>query len=119
MSRYRHLLDHVEDLLGPVQPHVVVGDGHGLEGDLLRVLEVGVRPPDAVEPLNGQQLEVIIVTAPTHQLMSPPSASAHLVLPRHVGRQPQSVIIPLLPKKYVGHVCLQVTGEIRSLEIID
>ena len=62
MSPYRHLLHHVEDLLGPVQPHVVVGDGHGLEGDLLRVLEVGIRPPDAVEPLNGQQLEVITVT---------------------------------------------------------
>ena len=76
MSLYRHLLHHVEDLLGPVQPHVVVGDGHGLEGDLLRVLEVGVRPPDAVEPLNGQQLEVIIVTAPTDVLRSPGTPSS-------------------------------------------
>ena len=78
LSRYGHLLHHVEDLLGPVQPHVVVGDGHGLEGDLLRVLEVGVRPPDAVEPLNGQQLEVIIVTAPTHvpSLSSPGTPSS-------------------------------------------
>ena len=75
----------------------MVWDGHGLEGDLLGVLKEGVRSPDPVEPLDGEKL----------------------VLPRHVGRQPQSVIIPLLPKKYVSHVCLQVTGEIRSLEIID
>lgn len=44
-------LDHVEYLLGAVQPHVVVGDSHGLERYFLGVLEVGVRPPDLVEPL--------------------------------------------------------------------
>ena len=35
-----NLLDHVEYLLRAVEPDVVVGDGHGLEGDLLGVLEV-------------------------------------------------------------------------------
>ena len=45
------LLDHVENLLGPVEPDVVVGDGHRLESHSLRVLEVAVRPPDFVEPL--------------------------------------------------------------------
>ena len=34
------LLDHVEYFLRAVEPDVVVGDGHGLEGDLLGVLEV-------------------------------------------------------------------------------
>ena len=50
------LLDHVEYLLRAVEPDVVVGYGHGLESDLLGVLEVRVRPPDVAEPLDGEQL---------------------------------------------------------------
>ena len=26
-----HLLDHVENFLGPIEPHIVVGDGHRLQ----------------------------------------------------------------------------------------
>ena len=26
-----HLLDHVEYFLGPIEPHIVVGDGHRLQ----------------------------------------------------------------------------------------
>ena len=46
-------LDHVEYFFGAVEPDVVVGDGHGLEGDLLGVLEIGVRTPDPVQPFWG------------------------------------------------------------------
>ena len=45
-----HLLDHVEDGVVEVQPEVVVWDGHGLEGDLLCVLEERVGPPDITQP---------------------------------------------------------------------
>ena len=62
----------------------MVWDGHGLEGDLLGVLEEGVRSPDPVEPLDGEKL----------------------VLPRHVGRQPQPVVPPLLPEEDVRHISL-------------
>ena len=58
---------------------------HGLEGDLLGVLKVGIRPPDEVKPLDGQQP----------------------VLPSHVFGQNQSVVIPRLSKKHVGRVSLE------------
>jgi hypothetical protein len=44
----KDLLDHVHDLLVLVEPKVMVGDGHPLEGDLLGVLEEGVRSPDVL-----------------------------------------------------------------------
>ena len=44
----KDLLDHVHDLLVLVEPEVVVGNGHPLEGDLLGVLEEGIRPPDVL-----------------------------------------------------------------------
>ena len=50
------LLDHVENLLCPVEPDIVVRYGHCLEGDLLGILEVGIRAPDSVEPFYRQQL---------------------------------------------------------------
>ena len=34
----------------------MIRNRHRLESDLLGVLEVGVRPPDLIEPLDGQQL---------------------------------------------------------------
>ena len=63
----------------------MVWDCHRLEGDLLCILEVGVWPPDPVEPFYGQEL----------------------VFPRHVGGESQPVIIPLLSKEYVRNVCLK------------
>ena len=47
------LLHHVEDLFGSVQPNIVVWNCHRLEGDLLCILEIGVWPPDPVEPFYG------------------------------------------------------------------
>ena len=70
----------------------MVWDRHCLEGDLLGILEVGVWPPDPVEPLDWQEL----------------------ILSRHVGGQPQPVIIPLLSKKYVRNICLKYTAILTS-----
>ena len=42
----KHLLDHVHNLLAAVQPQVMVGNGHPLEGDCLGILEERVRSPD-------------------------------------------------------------------------
>ena len=82
---YSCLLDHVEYLLGPVEPDIMVWYGHCLEGDLLGILEVGIRSPDSVEPFYWQKL----------------------VLSRHVLGQPQAVVIPLLAKEYVRNIRLQ------------
>ena len=78
------LLDHVEYFLSPVEPDIMVWYGHGLESDLFSILEVRIRSPYSVEPLYRQQL----------------------VFSCHVLRQPQAVIIPLLPKENIRHVCL-------------
>ena len=50
------LLDHVEDLLCSIQPDIMVWYGHGLEGDLLGIFKVRVRPPDLVQPFNREKL---------------------------------------------------------------
>lgn len=45
-------LDHVEDRLVLVQPHVVIRHGHRLEGDRLGVLKERVRSPHILQPLD-------------------------------------------------------------------
>ena len=67
----------------------MVGDGHGLEGDALGVLEERVRPPYLGEPLDGQQP----------------------VLGGHVVRQPQAVVLPALGEEHVAGVRLEKEGE--------
>lgn len=67
-----------------VEPEVVVGDGHLVEGDPLGVLEETVGSPDVVEPLHVQDA----------------------VLLRHVLRQPQAVVPPALRQEDVRHVRL-------------
>ena len=42
----RDLLDHVHDLLALVEPQVMVGDRHPLEGDSFGILEEGVWSPN-------------------------------------------------------------------------
>ena len=81
-----NLLHHVEDFFRPIEPNIVVWDCHRLEGDLLCILEIGVWPPDPVEPFYGQKL----------------------VFPRHIWGEPQPVIIPLLSKEYVRNICLKI-----------
>ena len=85
MDGLAYLLDHVEYLLGPVEPDIMVWYGHGLEGDLLGILEVGIGSPDSVEPFYWEKL----------------------VLSGHVLGQPQAVVIPLLAKEYVRNIRLQ------------
>lgn len=79
-------LDHVEDGDIPVQPDVVIGDGHLLKGDLLGVLEIGVGLPDVVEPGDGQQA---------------------VIAAGHITGKPQTVVHPALCKEYVGCICLE------------
>ena len=43
---FRDLLDHVHDLLALVEPQVMVGDRHPLEGDSFGILEEGVGSPN-------------------------------------------------------------------------
>lgn len=57
---------HVQDRLVLVQPHVVVRNGHGLEGDGFGVLEEGVWAPHVLQPFHfeepvGRGLVVIVV----------------------------------------------------------
>ena len=70
----------------------MIWDCHRLKGDLFCILEVGVWPPDPVEPFYGQEL----------------------VFPRHVGGEPQPVIIPLLSKEYVRNICLKLINKISN-----
>ena len=79
------LLDHVEDCFVLVEPQVVVLDGHGLEGDFFGVFEVGVRPPDEVEPFDREQP----------------------ILSGHVGGQDQPMVLPCLSKEHVRGVRLE------------
>ena len=51
----QYLLDHVENAIIVVEPDIVVGDGHLLEGDLLGVLEVRVWVPDFLEPVDRKK----------------------------------------------------------------
>ena len=88
MGRENHnciSLDHVEDRLVLMEPDVVVGDGHILEGDLLGVLEVRVRLPDVIKPGDGQRS----------------------VDGAHVAREPQTVVHPALREENVGRVRLK------------
>ena len=47
-----YLLRHIEKRLIVVQPQVVVGDAHLVEGDFLGVLKETVRPPDVAQPID-------------------------------------------------------------------
>lgn len=77
-------LDHVEDCLVLVQPHVVVGNGHCLEGHGLGILEERVGAPHILKPLHLQQS----------------------VATGHVLGQSQAVVFPRLRKEDVGGVGL-------------
>lgn len=50
-----HLLDHIQDCLVLVQPHVVIWYCHRLEGDGFGVFEKRVRSPHVFEPVYLQQ----------------------------------------------------------------
>ncbi|GBM18550.1 hypothetical protein AVEN_47942-1 [Araneus ventricosus] len=78
-------LDHVQNGLVAVEPYVVVGNGHLLEGDSLGVLEEGVGSPHLLQPAEREKA----------------------VLRRHVLRQLQSVVLPALRHENVGHVRLE------------
>lgn len=77
-------LGHVEQRLVVVQPEIVIGDAHLMEGDLLGVLEEAVRTPDAVQPVHIQDA----------------------VLFAHILGQPQARITPALCKENVRHIGL-------------
>jgi hypothetical protein len=74
------LLDHVEDGFVLVEPDVVVGHCHLLEGDLFGIFEERVGPPHELEPTDRQQP----------------------VLGSHVVWQPQPIVFPALSKENVS-----------------
>jgi hypothetical protein len=78
-------LDHVKNCFVPVDPDVVIGNGHVLKIDSFSIFEKRVRSPDVIEPTNRQKS----------------------VLAGHVVRQLQSVVLPALSKKYVRYKSLQ------------
>ena len=78
------LLDHVENCFVLVEPEIMIWNGHGLERDLLGVLEERVGSPNEVQPVNREQA----------------------VLPGHIVGQDEPVVLPLLGKEHVGGVCL-------------
>lgn len=77
-------LDHVEDALVLVEPNVVIGDCDVLKGDLLGVLEEGVRPPHGMKPRRWQEP----------------------VIGRQVVREAETIILPRLREEYVRRVRL-------------
>lgn len=83
---WHYSLHHVENCGVEVEPEVVVGDCHGLEGDGLGILEEGVGSPDVLEPRDRQQA----------------------VLPRHVLREAQTVVLPTLSEEDVR--CVGLSG---------
>jgi hypothetical protein len=77
-------LDHVKNCFVPVDPDVVIRNGHVLKIDSFSIFEKRVRSPDVIEPTNRQKS----------------------VLAGHVVRQLQSVVLPALSKKYVRYKSL-------------
>ena len=71
----------------------MVGNGHRLEGDLLCVFEERVRPPDATEPVDGEEA----------------------VLAGHVVGEHEPVVLPLLREEHVGRVCLEEKKTAREM----
>jgi len=75
-----------------VQPQIVVGDAHLVEGDFLGILEETIRPPDVVQPLDVQ----------------------NSVFLAHVLRQPEPRVSPALGQEDVSDVRLgQIVQNIR------
>lgn len=52
MEHSQPSLDHVQNGLVFVEPHVVVGYRHGLKDDGLGVLEEGIGPPHVFQPVH-------------------------------------------------------------------
>lgn len=67
-----------------IEPEIMIRYRHLVEGDLLRILEETVWPPDVVQPVHVE----------------------YPIILRHVFRQPQPRVPPALREKYIGHVRL-------------
>jgi len=76
---------HIEQRFVVVQPEIVIGNAHLMEGDLFGVLKEAIGPPNAVQPVDIQ----------------------YAILLTHVLRQPQARITPALCKEDVRHIGLK------------
>lgn len=54
-----YVLDHVQNSLVLIEPHVVIWNGHCLESDGFGVLEEWIRSPHIFEPFHLQQSEIV------------------------------------------------------------
>lgn len=84
-------LDHVEDRLVLVQPHVVIRDGHCLKGHGFGVLKKRVRTPHILQPIHFQES----------------------IAAGHVFGQSQAVVFPGLREEDVCCVSLKCFKEFR------
>lgn len=55
LNKYINLLNHIKNVFVVIQPYIVIGNSHCLKGYCFRILEVGIRPPHVLQPLNFQQ----------------------------------------------------------------
>ena len=78
------LLGHVDEGLVVVEPKVVVGHAHLVEGDFLGVFEETIRTPEILEPAD---VEIAVLFG-------------------HVLRQSKSMVPPTLGQEDVGHISL-------------
>lgn len=78
-------LDHVQNGLVLVEPHVMIRDRHGLESNRFGVLEERIRSPHILQPLHLQQ----------------PVPAGHILW------QSQSIVLPRLRKEDVRRICLK------------
>lgn len=75
-------LDHIQNRLILVQPHVMIRNRHRLERHRFRILKKRIRSPHVLQPINLQQT----------------------ILLRHILGQPQPMILPRLGEKYVRRI---------------
>lgn len=86
-------LDHVEDRLVLVQPHVVIGNGHCLECHRLGVLKERIWTPHVLQPLDLEQS----------------------VAAGHVLRQAEAPVLPRLGEEDVRRVGLKGVGGLEEM----
>ena len=85
------LLGHVDEGLVVVEPKVVVGHAHLVEGDFLGVFEETIRTPEILEPAD---VEIAVLFG-------------------HVLRQSKSMVPPTLGQEDVGHISLITSNDTR------
>lgn len=83
--------DHVKNRLIFVEPHVVIGNGHGLKRDRFGIFKKRIWTPHVFQPFHLQEA----------------------ILRSHVFGQPKPMVFPRLGEKYICRICLELKIGIR------